>query len=427
MSKSIVYIVTYLLTEVLGTYSLWKMLHSFFDERKVSKPFEVCAFVLRYLIYTSVYLLFDVPVFNIAISTTTMFLLSFMYDSSVRKKLLATILTYAIFACMDILVASLTGYIIFPITERGEFDSVFGAVAINILNFSVSLVASGCKNLKKGSKLPLAYWISLIALPVLTLFMLVLILRSGGLQPLLVIPSVSSALIINFTAFYLFERMSRLYQEKQEKWLIEQQNRYYENQLQLINSSLEATRILRHDMKNHLQAIYSDISSGNIDEGLKHISDISDAYNSGTEIIHTGYPAIDSIVNFKLASAKQSGVRVNASATIPPELNITSFDCTVILGNLLDNAIQASSLVEGERFIDFSMIYNKGMLLIKISNSYANKLVWNGDRLMSSKTESESHGYGLKSVREVVEKYSGTLDFETDEQIFTITAVLYVE
>lgn len=149
--------------------------------------------------------------------------------------------------------------------------------------------------------------------------------------------------------------MAKSLLEKQEKEFVEQQNKYYENQLELINVSLENSSILRHDMKNHLQAIFTDIKNGNIIEAQQHISDITDVYNSDGEIIHTGYPAIDSIVNFKLQSARKNVVKVNVSSTLPQGLNISSFDLTVIFGNLIDNALQAVSLVPEKQIHRFSL------------------------------------------------------------------------
>ncbi len=239
--------------------------------------------------------------------------------------------------------------------------------------------------------------------------------------------SIIAVLIINFTVFFLFDRVARLYQEKQEKGLIEQQNKYYENQLQIINETQEASNILRHDMKNHLRSLFSDIKSGNLSEAQKHISDIVDVFESGTEIIDTGYPSIDSLVNFKLQAAKQNGVRVSVNASLPSDLNLSSFDMTVILGNLLDNALQAVSHVTEIGFIDFAIHYSKGMLLIKVANPFKIAVKREKEKIVTSKADRDNHGYGLRSVNEAVEKYNGTIEIETDDNIFTITAILYVE
>lgn len=380
-----------------------------------------------YILSSSIYLIVNVPIANFAMNIVSVFLLTFMYTSSIKKKLLVDVLTYIFMAGAEMLVVTLTGYINFSITQTNDYHSIFGIVVINILKFVVSMAVSGFKNIKIGNTLPVTYWISLLVMPISSLFMLVVIFQSDGLAIYQITLSVIAVLIINFTVFFLFDSLAILYQEKQEKGFVEQQNRYYENQLEIINASLECSNILRHDMKNHLQTIFTDIKNGNISEAQQNISDIADVYNERSEIIHTGYPAIDSIVNFKLQAAKKNGVRVNASSTLPQGLNISSFDSTVIFGNLIDNALQAVSLVPENKFIDFALHYSKGMLLIRITNPFINEIKKSGDKVITSKTDKKNHGYGLTSVKETVEKYDGTIEINPDDNIFTVTAVLYVD
>ena len=99
----------------------------------------------------------------------------------------------------------------------------------------------------------------------------------------------------------------------------------------------------------------------------------------------------------------------------------------MILGNLLDNALQAVSLVDKNAFIVLTMHYSKGMLIIKVSNPFKNEVKIIDGTVMTSKSDKKNHGLGLRSVKEVVEKYNGTIEIKTDNNIFTITAVLYVE
>ena len=325
------------------------------------------------------------------------------------------------------LIVTLTGYINFAITERNDYHSIFGIVIINVLKYIVSMAVSGFKNIKSGNTLPIVYWISLLIMPISSLFMLVVIFQFDKLAVYQVTLSVVAVLIINFTVFFLFDNLASSYREKQEKIFVEQQNRYYENQLEIINASLKNSSILRHDMKNHLQAIFTDIENGNINEAQQHISDITDACNVRNEIIRTGYPAIDSIVNFKLQAAKQNGIKVNVSSTLPQGLNISSFDLTVIFGNLIDNALQAVSMVPENRFIDLILHYSKGMVLIKIINPFVNEIKKSGDNIITTKNDKENHGYGLASVKETVEKYNGTVEIHTGDNIFTIKVVLYVD
>lgn len=426
MNEFVLYTLTYLLSQALGIYSIYKLIKAFFDERIVKKHIETIAFMGYFILSSSVYLIINIPVANFAVNIISVLLITFMYTSSIKKKLLVDVLTYIFMAGAETLVITIMGYIDYPILEKNDFHSILGITVINILKYVVSIAISGFKNIKNGNTLPVVYWVSLLVMPISSLFMLTVIFKSKGPGVYHITLSVTAVLIINFTVFFLFDRLAKSYQEKQENEFVEQQNRYYENQLEIINASLESSSILRHDMRNHLQAIFTDIKNGNINEAQQHISDITDVYNAESKIIHTGYPAIDSIVNFKMQAAKQNRVRVNVSSTLPQGLSISSFDSTVIFGNLIDNALQAVSLVPENKFIDIALHYSKGMLIIKISNPFVNEIKKSGGKVITSKKDKKNHGYGLTSVKEAVEKYNGTIEINPDDNIFTVTAILYV-
>lgn len=427
MNDSTLYTLTYLLAQALGVYAVYKLINAFFSDKKTEKKIEVISFVGYYALTSSVYLVLNIPLINFIVNIIAIFSLTFLYSSTLKKKLLVGLLTYIFMICTEMMVVTLTGYIHFPIIERNNYDSVFGIVAVNVLIFAVSMIVNGFTNIKKGNSFPKAYWFSLLIIPLSSLVILAIIFQSRGLNSIFISISIGVVLLINFTVFFLYDSLARLYQEKQAKDFIEQQNIYYENQLQLIKTSIEATNILRHDMNNHLSAVFSDVTNGNIQETQKHLIDIIDGYKKGEDFICTGYSAIDSLINFKLQFAKNNGIKVNVTASIPSNLKITSFDSTVIIGNLLDNAVRAASSVSENGFISVVMRYSKGMLLIKISNSYIGAIKRENGYLITTKSDKANHGYGLKSVKEVVEKYNGSLEIETGENTFTTTAVMYID
>ena len=427
MNELTLYTFIYLLSQSLGVDAVYKLLNTFFESSKIQRRTEAMLYAGYYILTASVYLVINIPLVNLVVNIAAVFLLTFQYSSSIRKKILVGLLTYIFMMGTEMVVVTLTEYIAFPIAERNNYHSIFGIVMVNVFLYVVSMAVSGFKNIRIGDILPGTYWISLFLIPISSLCMLLMIFQSSGLSMYQIAVSIISVLVINFTVFFLFDRIARLYQEKQEKEQIEQQNKYYENQLQIINETQEASNKLRHDMKNHLRALYSDIKKGDISEAQKYISDIVDAYETGTEIIHTGYSAIDGLVNFKLQTAKQNGIRVQADVSLPLGLNLSSFDLTVILGNLLDNALQAVSLVPEKGFIDLAIRYSKGMLLIRVSNPFKTAIKTENGKIVTTKADKKNHGYGLRSVDEAVAKYHGTIKIEADENIFTITAALYVE
>ena len=150
-------------------------------------------------------------------------------------------------------------------------------------------------------------------------------------------------------------------------------------------------------------------------------------YQNKSEVVHTGYPAVDGLLNFKLRSVSDLGIKINIKAELPSDFNFSPFDLTVILGNLIDNALQAVSVVEKDRFIDLRMKCTKGMLFIKILNPYKTAVKKESGRIITSKADKENHGWGLRSIDEILEKYNGTSSINTDNDIFTVTVALYLD
>lgn len=420
------YHISYLLSQALGIFAVYKFMKAFFEEPNVKKGLETVSFVGYYLLTSSVYLIFNVPLVNFFVNIIALFLLTFLYCSSIKKKVLVGVLVYLFVTCTEMIVVTLTGYINFPITETNNYDSIFGAVSANILLFIESMIANGFKSVRKGDMLPKAYWVALLTVPISSSYMLVVFFQFKGLSTYEISLFVAAILIINFMVFFLFDRISLLYKERQESALIKQQNEYYANQLLLVEDLHKTTSKLRHDIKNHLITINSFLDEDNIGGAQMQISEIMGVYQNKSEVVHTGYPAVDGLLNFKLQSVSDLGIKINIKAEIPSDFNFSPFDLTIILGNLIDNSLQAVSAVEKGRFIDLRMKCTKGMLFIKISNPYKKAVKKEKGRIVTSKADKENHGWGLRSIDEILEKYNGTSNINTDNDIFTVTVALYL-
>lgn len=133
MNEFMLYTLTYLLSQALGIYSVYKLVRAFFEECIVKRYVEVSAFVGYYVLTSSIYLIVNVPVANFAVNIISVLLLTFMYTSSIKKKLLVDVLAYIFMAGAETLVVSLTGHLNFSIVERNDYNSIFGIVVINIL------------------------------------------------------------------------------------------------------------------------------------------------------------------------------------------------------------------------------------------------------------------------------------------------------
>ena len=194
-----------------------------------------------------------------------------------------------------------------------------------------------------------------------------------------------------------------------------------------MKTSLEAIKTIRHDLKNHMFAIQALIEGNETEKALEHISLIMNSIGAKKDYAVSGNSIIDSTINFKLQGAEHNGIKTTVDLNIPEDLKISSFDLTVILGNLLDNAIEATLKVKEGRFIDVKMKYDKGRLLIRIDNSYRGEIKEEKGRLLTTKENKNNHGIGITSVKKVIQKYDGQILLDYSGQVFSVSILLFLE
>ena len=211
-----------------------------------------------------------------------------------------------------------------------------------------------------------------------------------------------------------------------DKILLGQQNKYYQKQFELMESSLKTTKAMRHDLRNHLSVIYALIDKGERDAALKHLAKMTDVYDDKKQYACSENIDIDSILNFKIQEAERQNIKVALDLSVPAKMSIASFDLAIILGNLLDNAIEAVAELEKERQIKTNINYDKGRLIILVENPYQGERVKDGNRYLSTNKELSQHGLGLENVKSVLQKYDGSMDINQRSNIFSVSLLLFV-
>lgn len=134
----------------------------------------------------------------------------------------------------------------------------------------------------------------------------------------------------------------------------------------------------RHDYHNHLQVMKAQIAAGQVEEMKAYLSELEQNLDKVDTYVKSGNLMADAILNSKLSMAEQKGIRVNCKAILPQELSVEDVDLCVLLGNLLDNALEAcESIPEEQRFLRIYMVVNKSQLYISIQNSAKEELDFN--------------------------------------------------
>lgn len=191
-------------------------------------------------------------------------------------------------------------------------------------------------------------------------------------------------------------------------------------QAELIQKNFESTRQLRHDFKNHTIALKEYISRNENNQAIRYLDSISDMLQPTKMYCSTGIVAIDSIINYKLSEAYDKGIIVNSQITIPNDINFDSKDFVAILGNLLDNAIEAAMEAPNKKYINIKIEYSVGTIFIIIKNSFSGKLnISNGKIKTTKKDSSTPHGMGMESIKTAIQKNKGEFITSYSEEEFT--------
>ena len=204
-----------------------------------------------------------------------------------------------------------------------------------------------------------------------------------------------------------------------DKRIAAYQRELIETHYQEVENMYRQIRGWRHDYRNHIQTMKVLAANGDM-EGIKaYLDELDTDLNSVDTVVKTGNPMADAILNSKLSLARSKCITVRCDAHIPVRLKMSELDLCCIIGNLFDNAMEASmALPEEKRMIRVYMDMKGTQLYISFTNfTSAKKLTKVGKRFQTSK--GEGHGFGLVRIDNIVERLDGYLSRNSEDGAFT--------
>lgn len=209
------------------------------------------------------------------------------------------------------------------------------------------------------------------------------------------------------------------------------QNDLLEKHCEEVENMYRQTRGWRHDYHNHIQTMKAYLSMGELNKLEHYLGELDTDLTTVDTVVKTGNVMIDAVLNSKISLAKAKDIAVDARAIVPRELPVPEVDFSLIIGNLMDNAMEACLKIEDEakRFIRVYIDILKGQLYIYIINStkgrVKGKIAAAGKqiRYLSGKG-GRSHGFGLMRVDRVVERCKGYIDRQDEENVFVTEIML---
>lgn len=206
--------------------------------------------------------------------------------------------------------------------------------------------------------------------------------------------------------------------------LIDRQIAAYQQELiqthyQEVENMYQQVRGWRHDYRNHIQAMKVLLVQNNLEGLQEYLDQLDTDLNTVDTVIKTGNSMADAILNSKISLAKAKKINVQVTAHIPVELKMSEIDVCCIIGNLFDNAIEASLLLpEEQRMIRVYMEMKNTQLYISFTNFTAGKKLTKINNRFTT-TKGDGHGLGLIRIDNIIERLDGYLSRNSEDGAFT--------
>lgn len=234
---------------------------------------------------------------------------------------------------------------------------------------------------------------------------------------ILVILSILFLLVI--IVYLLYRTMDKAY----ERQIAVYQNKLLKNQVDEVHNIYLTMRGWRHDYHNHMQSVKAYLAMDNMEEARAYLDRLEQDLDDIDLLFNTGNINADAILNSKISLAIKKGIWVDYKATVPEELAVSDIDLCVVIGNLVDNAVEACEKVEAEkRFIRLYIGILRRQLYISVSNATSEVVRKFDEEYITTKRG--NHGHGLKRINNIVDKYDGYINRKNEPGVFVTEIML---
>lgn len=411
---------------VFQIYEFGLFMRCFFSQRRVSGFLEILSYVGLFCATTLPSLLIGIPIITMLFSFSGCIFITFIYQGSYKKKILIGALAFALMSLAECIVAVISGYVKLNIFYPNESYPLFGIVCLPFVQFILILFARNLKNVRGGETVSTSFWIFSVALPIMSLFLFTIFYRQHGLKVWELVGCISVLFAINIFVFVLYNKQNEAFAIRKEKEQLELQNEYQHNQLELMNQMVDYSRQQNHDFLKHVSMIAFLHKKERTHELDTYLEELNSNVKFQQIYVATGNFVIDSVLNYKMHEAVAAGIQTQVVAKVPDQISLSIYDINILFTNLMDNSIEAVEKLT-EKWIEVRIAYLNDRLIIKIKNPCDEVHYDENGRIITSKSDAEHHGYGLKTVEEIIEKYNGVFDTFTRDGCFYASACLFLD
>ncbi len=401
------YELVYSLTTPIFILAIQKLMRCFLGELKFGRKVEFVSYFVYGILMIIFYTFIKVPILLLLFNILVMFLVTYNYESKFFEKIVCVVSIYVFLIVFEGLVVKFTSPLSVSATKEFEYANSVGMLIVRVLTLTFAYMFVKIKKTwKKEIRIPFYYYIAQVVILIGILYLYLIAITGSTVTYTQTVLCSVILLSIGLITILVDEKVYNTIIIANENNLLKQQNIAYENEAEIVNSSLETIRSIKHDIKNHVLILESIYKNNQYDEFENYIGKMLSDIENENRIVNSTNFIVDSITNLKLKELVNDKVEISTNVKIPNKLNILAFDLNVLLSNLLDNAITAIKETEINQTevnqteikpkLSLYMHCVKGSLIIIIDNTYSGNIAVRDGNLATTKKSKDNHGIGLK-------------------------------
>lgn len=413
-----------LISGIISIFILFSYFGIFFDKKKsniIGSIVCLCFVVWQLKIGNSSEIIMYIKLF---INMVLIFLIcTCCYKGKWIFKLIVSVLICSLWTLMEFLI----GYVFILLDLKYSSLKLTGGFMSKILTLFLILGLKLSFKRLNIRRLPIKYGIMLLLIPVGSIYMIynlfnISVINRNENTIRFCLIGLIIILLINLLVFRLCSIIAAEFELRRNNTLFMRQLELHNKYMQEREEQIQLLRTERHDTKQRYCLLHAMLKSCEYKEVEDYLEELlSHPLNKNEGICKSDNWIVDSLINGKLGEVKKQGVDVEVSVHVPQKLPYEIGDLGILLGNVIDNAIEAVEKCQMKKYIKLFIEYQRNGLLVVCINSYDGFLKKDSNgNVLTRKENPDNHGFGLFSIETVANKYSGSMVIEPNELEFKI-------
>lgn len=423
-------LIVHIILAILSTYLICEYYAIFFQNDKRKFVREMIFIIYCIWQIASLTILGGIPSWlRLIVSILFVAVVGVCYEGDLSGKIVFAVIYNAVWLLSELLTGSFFLLVRLPVAE---YELLGSAISKLVLLFLIVML----KKFYSNDNMNVLSWkdnARLMVLPIGSMFFtyhLFSLSAKTGTQSDVAISLVAFVMIlmINIVMFSVYIKLSESLELKRENSIFQLEIDLYNEHMKEKENAMLEFRKSKHDLKNKLIYLLDLMREHQYSEMEHYIEDLVDLKTlDNFTIAHSDNSLIDALINYKYETMKQYGIRFTSQLEIPMSFPLSNADLCVVLGNALDNAIEANmgNNVK-EPYINLKMKYDQNNLVVIMQNSFDGIIEKDEHgNVITKKKDHTNHGFGVGSIQRVLKKYNGFMKTEVDRNNYKLTMIMY--